>query len=149
MQNEKPADFSAGFFFSAPMMALKKLSATPTKMKPRIGDITFDAQSPVAMANFWSALLGYAIEESTEDFAAIIDDEINLRLVFQRSDTPKVGKNRVHLDIFVADMEAEVQRAITLGAQKIRTYEEEVSWTVMLDVEENEFCIQPELRGKT
>jgi hypothetical protein len=55
-------------------------------------------------------------------------------------------KNRLHLDIRAsASMAAEVERLKGLGATEQRFVEEGGSfWTVMLDVEGNEFCV---LRG--
>jgi hypothetical protein len=57
---------------------------------------------------------------------------------------PKVVKNRVHLDLTTAadEREAEIERILTLGAQRVdigQTGTE--SWTVLADPEGNEFCI--------
>ena len=97
------------------------------------------------MAEFWAAALRYDIQEITDDFAAIVHPAgESPRCCFQKVPTAKVGKNRVHLDLYAADMEAEVERLVALGAQKMRVGNEDgVVWTVMLDVENNEFCVQP------
>ena len=110
-----------------------------------IGDITFDVASPKVMAEFWAAALHYDIQEITDDFSAVIDSTgKHPRCCFQKVTTPKVGKNRIHLDLFTSNMEAEVARLERLGAQKLRTGDEDgVVWTVMIDVENNEFCVQP------
>lgn len=122
------------------------MSANPVK-KPQIyiGDITFDAASPRLMAEFWAAALHYDISEITDDLAVIVDPAGQRpRCCFQLAETPKTGKNRVHLDLFTPDMEAEVQRLAALGARIVRAGSEgEVVWTVMRDVEGNEFCVQP------
>ena len=61
----------------------------------------------------------------------------------------KVVKNRLHLDLAPgspADREAEIERAIALGARLVdvgQTGSE--SWTVLADPEGNEFCV---LRAK-
>lgn len=110
----------------------------------RIGDITFDALDTRRMAEFWARALGYEVQVVTEEFAAVIDPERRMpRCCFQKVETSKVGKNRVHLDLFVADMEAEVERLVGLGAQVVgRRGDGDVVWTTMLDVEGNEFCVQ-------
>lgn len=56
---------------------------------------------------------------------------------------PKVVKNRVHLDLHVADMAAEVKRLLGLGATRIGMGEDEDGdvWAVMADPEGNEFCV--------
>ena len=110
-----------------------------------IGDITFDVLNPSSMARFWAAALHYKIQEISPDFAAIIHPHgQNPRCCFQKVTTTKDSKNRLHLDLYALDMDAEVRRLIGLGAQKVATREEEgVIWTVMLDIEGNEFCVQP------
>ncbi len=111
----------------------------------RIGDITFDVLSPRLMAQFWAAALGYEIQEVTDDFAVVFDPAgRSPRCCFRKVGAPKTGKNRVHLDLYALDMDAEVNRLLALGAQSLGRREEEgVVWTVMLDVEGNEFCVQP------
>ena len=110
-----------------------------------IGDIPFDVFDTEVMAQFWASALHYDIQAITPDFAAIADPtRRRSRCCFQKTATPKTGKNRIHLDLHTSDMEAEVQRLENLGAQKLRTgREQDVVWTVMLDVEGNEFCVQP------
>jgi predicted enzyme related to lactoylglutathione lyase len=56
----------------------------------------------------------------------------------------KQGKNRMHLDLWVSDIEAEAQRLVGLGArrQSAQPLEELGSrWIVMADPEGNEFCL--------
>lgn len=110
-----------------------------------IGDITFDARDVRRLAEFWRRALHLEVQTLTDDFAAIIDPRGGApRCCFQRGATVKQGKNRVHLDLFAADMEGEVRRLVQLGARQVRTGREgEVVWTVMQDVEGNEFCVQP------
>lgn len=109
-----------------------------------IGDITFDALSPQLMARFWAAVLGFEVQEVTAEFASIIDPAgRGPRCCFQRADTAKMGKNRVHLDLHTSDMESEVARIVALGATLVGRREDGgVVWTVMLDIEGNEFCVQ-------
>ena len=84
--------------------------------------ITFDANDPAALADFWTAALGYTIqppppgfttwddwaasqgipEESWNDARAIVDPEGHRpRIFIQRVPEGKSAKNRVHLDLFV------------------------------------------------
>ena len=77
------------------------------------------------------------------------------RLFFQRVPEPKERKNRVHLDVNAggprgtpeaerhAAADAAVERAVGLGATKLRLVEERGErFYVMQDVEGNEFCLQ-------
>ena len=60
------------------------------------------------------------------------------RLFFQLVPEPKTVKNRVHLDLRCADLPAEVDRLINLGARVVANYESH-SW--LADPEGNEFCV--------
>jgi Glyoxalase-like domain len=70
-------------------------------------------------------------------------------------DTPKLGKNRLHLDLNASqgskvrleerkkDVRREVDRLLKLGAKELRESEDEREYyVVMLDIEGNEFCVQ-------
>jgi hypothetical protein len=57
---------------------------------------------------------------------------------------PKVGKNRLHLDVAPperGDLRAEVDRLISLGATRIDIGQGDVDWVVMADLDGNEFCV--------
>lgn len=109
-----------------------------------IGDITFDALHPAALARFWAAVLHYEIQVLTADFAAIADPQaLAPRCCFQKTETCKTGKNRIHLDLHVRQPEQEAARLEELGAVRLREGREgEVSWIVLQDPEGNEFCVQ-------
>jgi hypothetical protein len=53
----------------------------------------------------------------------------------------KVAKNRLHFDLRPADQAAEVARLLELGARQKDIGQGEVSWVVMADPEDNEFCV--------
>ena len=60
---------------------------------------------------------------------------------FNRSDTPKSARNRLHFDLRASDtMAAEVERAVRLGATVVGADDD---ITRLLDPEGNEFCIEP------
>jgi hypothetical protein len=57
---------------------------------------------------------------------------------------PKAGKNRMHLDIVVDDIEPEIERLIALGAHRLDTGVQslgETLWVRMSDPEHNEFYV--------
>jgi predicted enzyme related to lactoylglutathione lyase len=65
-------------------------------------------------------------------------------VLLQRVPEPKQAKNRMHLDLWVPDIEAEARRLVALGArrQSAKPVEELGSrWIVMADPEGNEFCL--------
>ena len=54
------------------------------------------------------------------------------------------GKNRLHLDITPdadTDQQAEVERLVVLGARRIDIGQGDVTWVVMADPDDNEFCV--------
>jgi hypothetical protein len=58
------------------------------------------------------------------------------RLTFQQVGEPKRVKNRIHWDV-----NGSVGDLLDLGARVVRERDEEIRWTVMADVEGNEFCV--------
>ncbi|WP_157249756.1 VOC family protein [Nonomuraea typhae] len=124
----------------------------------QLHDLVIDCRHPASQARFWAALLdGYAVapydEEELRRLSAMglsgpEDDPTVLvegpdgapRIFFVKVPEPKLVKNRVHLDVRAADLEAERERLLGLGARETGRHE---NWIVMADPEGNEFCLQP------
>lgn len=109
--------------------------------------VTLDCNDIVRAAAFWSAALGYE-----EPAAPTSDAEFHgmglpaggsglHHLTLQRVDEPKTGKNRAHLDLFVDDLVAEVERLTGLGASLVEEHHGHFRTSVMADPEGNEFCV--------
>jgi len=94
-------------------------------------------------------------DEDRDNLAAVIDpDGEGPRLLFQKVPEGKTVKNRVHLDVDITKrdwtpeeqrtaIDAEAERLITLGATRLDDFDGPTgTWTVMQDVEGNEFCVQ-------
>lgn len=116
-------------------------------MASTIDTLTIDCADPIRVADFWRAALGYELVEADAEGAEIRDPGgAGWPLLFLVVPEGKSVKNRLHLDIRAsASMSAEVERLKGFGAREQRFVEEGGSfWTVMLDVEGNEFCV---LRG--
>jgi predicted enzyme related to lactoylglutathione lyase len=98
------------------------------------------------VAEFWAAALGYRIEgEPVGRYLSLVPHTGDgPDLLLQRVPEPKAGKNRMHLDLRVADVDSEVDRLVALGARR-QTAEpiEEAgwSWHVLTDPDGNEFCV--------
>jgi hypothetical protein len=113
----------------------------------RLGEIVIDCADHEAVVPFWLAALGgYERHEVNEQYVAIVPVERAIgrpAILFQKVPEPKVGKNRVHLDLRGASMPDEVERLRALGATFIaeRALGEDTRWTVMADPEGNEFCV--------
>ncbi len=105
--------------------------------------LTFDCADPPALAAFWAGVTGYNVELS-EPWIAIVagDGSIGPRLMFIQVPEPKAAKNRMHLDLGTADLDAEVTRVQALGATLVGHRQEYgITWSTFADPEGNEFCI--------
>jgi hypothetical protein len=145
--------------------------------------IVFDCADPERLGTFWAQALHYKEQDPPAGFAswpdalkalgvpeadwnsayAIVDPEKKgPRIYFQQMDTPKPGKNRLHMDLNVGGgqsvpletrrerIDAEVKRLLGLGAREPSKVElpwrsaAETGeyWVVMQDPDGNEFCVQ-------
>jgi catechol 2,3-dioxygenase-like lactoylglutathione lyase family enzyme len=131
----------------------------------RIDAVVFDCEDSAPLARFWAAALGWrvapygpeeldrlaerGVEEPEDDPSVMVEppeEEALLPvLFFTEVPEPKLGKNRVHLDLVAAaTVDDEVIRLEGIGATLRNWAEEEGSvWAVMLDPEGNEFCVMP------
>lgn len=108
-----------------------------------LGIVIVDCLEPQRLAEFWGALLERRIVRSRENW---VDLEWSPRfgagLCFQRVQTPRTGKNRVHVDLLCADVEATAAQVEALGGRRAEGYSGSNA-LVMLDLEGNEFCLVP------
>ena len=113
-------------------------------MSTELLGISFDAHNPGQLAQFWAqALRRNVADGATEQFAAIPPADDLSRgplLMFHRVPEGKTVKNRVHLDLKAADIQAEADRLTKLGAQQVRALSENNNqWISFTDPEGNEF----------
>ena len=105
-------------------------------------ELTLDCLELDKTAAFWQVALGYVRENTIEDrYVTLTGDGPTLTL--QRVPEPKHGKNRMHMDLLVDDLDAEVVRLHALGATTVsRGPRQEFGqrWFVLADPEGNEFC---------
>ncbi|MCU0260153.1 MAG: VOC family protein [Ilumatobacteraceae bacterium] len=116
-------------------------------MTSRIASVTFDCADAVALAGFWAEVVGRPVlpgpPAPSEHFASIgPGDDGSPMMMFLQVPEAKSAKNRVHLDLAVADRAAEVSRLVELGATHLYDRDEwGVSWATLTDPEGNEFCV--------
>jgi hypothetical protein len=115
----------------------------------RITELVLDAHDPDLLARFWCTVLGYVELDRVGG-----DIEIGPpgagpgsplpTIVLNRTDEPRTGKLRLHIDLNATDrdQEAELDRLLAGGARPAdvgQTGKE--SWHVLADPEGNEFCL--------
>ena len=108
-------------------------------------ELVLDCQDPEALAGFWRQALGYRVHYAEAALAVLVPMEGTASpLLLQRVPEPKAVKNRMHLDLIVGDVEAEVDRLVGLGARRIDQAEQSFGgtrWVRLSDPEQNEFCV--------
>ena len=109
----------------------------------RIGNIGIDCADHRSLVRFWNRALGYETKYSDDSGALLRHPEgLYPKLYLQVVPEPRVGKNRLHLDLYSPDEEAEAERLTALGATRRKRFDtDDGVWIVMTDPEGNEFCI--------
>jgi predicted enzyme related to lactoylglutathione lyase len=116
-------------------------------MPTRLVWVVVDAADPRALARWWAEALGWAVTAEEPEEVAVeppAPDGVGVPLVFVPVADPKLGKNRVHLDLCSAsahDQAALVARLTALGARPADIGQGDVPWVVLADPEGNEFCV--------
>ncbi len=106
-----------------------------------LGEVVIDCHDPAALAEFWQRVLGgYVVRQSHEWVA--LEPATGITVSFQLVPESKTVKNRVHLDVDVADLDTAVFAAEAIGATRLGevVYDELGGFQVMADPEGNEFC---------
>lgn len=114
-------------------------------MALRLGNVTFDCAQPRVVAEFWSEALGEPIDDfETEYFCSIGIGrrEVTPKWLFLAVPEAKAAKNRMHVDLTSIEPAADVARLVAAGATHHGDKAEHgLEWSVMSDVEGNEFCV--------
>lgn len=111
---------------------------------PRLGAINADGTRETGL--FWSDVLGWPLIWDQDGETAIRAPDGNGPIIQWSGPPlmPKYGKNRLHLDIappLGVDQRDEVDRLTELGATRVDIGQGDVSWIVMADPDDNEFCV--------
>ena len=116
----------------------------------RVQEVVVDCAEPAELARFWAEVLDARWGLVDPDWA-VVDAEPVL-VCFQRVPEPKSSpKNRLHLDLLVADVRSALARAERLGAEATGAAEldgEGDGYLVMRDPEGNEFCLVADGKGR-
>jgi predicted enzyme related to lactoylglutathione lyase len=110
----------------------------------RLGSITCDGTREVGY--FWSAALAWPLVwDQDEETAIRAPDGTGPMITWGGPPVrPKLGKNRLYLDVAPldqADQHAEVDRLVSLGDSRIHIGRGDVDRVVMADPDDNEFCV--------
>lgn len=122
-------------------------------MASRVSGLVLGCLDPEVLARFWCEVLGYVVLARADDGSVGIGPREGFggprpTIFFSRTDEPRQGRSRLHLDVNATDrdQDAELVRLLKLGARPAdvgQTGLEE--WHVLADPEGNEFCL---LKGR-
>ena len=96
----------------------------------RYRGLCIDVNDERAEGRFWSAMLGWRLDER----GRLVDDSGAAQVWLNPVPEPKTVKNRIHIDVRAPSWEA----ATALGA---RVHHETEHWTTFSDPEGQEFCV--------
>lgn len=124
--------------------------SAPRRPIGRLGWIQVDCLDPELLAGFWADMLGVEIAtrlgEPPQFVYLAAAGPGAPRVCFQRVPEPKVVKNRVHLDLWVEDVDEATRRIEALGGRRrddhdLHDEEHDEHWRRMADPGGNEFCL--------
>lgn len=119
-------------------------------MSLTLAAVSIAAAEPAVVARFWAGVLGRDVLEHVSQVEVTVPDRSSgLDLVVRRSELPRLGPNRIHLDLTTAsqeDLDATVALGLELGGRHIDIGQTAADRHVVLaDPEGNELCvIEPE-----
>jgi len=99
-------------------------------------DLCLDAGDPARLGMFWAGVLGRTWTAQENGDGLLTGPTPQHTIWVNRVSEAKTVKNRVHLDIFTADL-AGLEAA---GATIVEPQDGTRNWTVLADPEGNEFC---------
>jgi len=112
----------------------------------RIAHFVIDVADLDQGTAFWAAALDATEEpinpESSKVYRRLRLPDSEIRILLQLTADPKLGKERMHLDLETDDVETEVRRLEALGATRWNHQQERGhDFWVMRDPWGNEFCV--------
>ena len=108
--------------------------------------MTLDVSDPDRLSSFWSEALGYQQVAALDNWRILApaDGTGGPKLILQGVPEARSGKNRMHLDMWVDDIEKETERLEGIGATRRQDEplnEHGIRWFQLADPEGNEFCV--------
>jgi hypothetical protein len=110
----------------------------------RLDALCIDAVDPAPLAAFWAAALGWDMFETGGEIGLDPADGTRFRILFEPVLEPKVGENRIHLDLTTRSLEdqRETVALLDLGGSHVDVGQrEDDPHVVLADPEGNELCI--------
>lgn len=111
--------------------------------------VGIDVADPARMADFWQGLTSYQRSEDTPHHVYLVHPERASAGIYLHkvAETRPPGKNRLHLELWVDDLQAACAKVTALGGRLVADYsggspdEPDMAFQVFEDPEGNVFCL--------
>lgn len=113
---------------------------------PQVASVVINALDHDRLVEFWKDLLDVEIAQSYPPHFTWLapQREGGISIAIQTVPDPTPGRNRLHIDTMVDDLDEAVRRIEELGGSFLEDHTAgDFAWKVMADPEGNEFCIAP------
>jgi len=109
----------------------------------KIGSVVINCKDFDRTVAFWREALDYVPRSPAEREFTILKDPAGIgpNVSVQETEDLKFGKNRMHLDLYATDQQAEVERLVKLGATIHRAAQEGEDFVILADPEGKLFCV--------
>ena len=114
----------------------------------KLGVVVLDTPDPAGSAEFYSGLLGVDVSDADDDWVSLHGAANGLRLAFQLAPnlippTWPDGESpqQFHLDLYVENLDAAEQHAVSIGARPIEAPEPGPDFRTYLDPAGHPFCL--------
>jgi catechol 2,3-dioxygenase-like lactoylglutathione lyase family enzyme len=110
----------------------------------RIGSIVWGVRDVARAIQFWCDALNYRpLREPSDDWAILVPrDGLGAQMAISKVSSRSEDHQRHHLDLYANNQEAEVERLIGLGAERVGwRYPEGADYIVLADPDGNRFCV--------
>jgi len=117
-------------------------------MASRFSELVIKCQDPERLAAFWCEVLDFVVLDTEDDMVEIGPESgfggLQPTLIFSRSSDPRTDRLRLHIDVNPTDRDQadELERLLAIGARPADIGQSgDEQWHVLLDPEDNEFCL--------
>lgn len=115
-----------------------------TRPKAAWAEVTVDCRDAERLVRFWGQLLDLPVQAQSDGWFGLGPGVPGAPVLnFQPVPEPKVGKTRIHLDVWVDDVDGAIALVEQLGGRSLdeaHSYPDGTA-VVMADPEGNEFCL--------
>jgi catechol 2,3-dioxygenase-like lactoylglutathione lyase family enzyme len=118
----------------------------------KIGSIVIECSEFDKMLAFWQEALHYLPREPAKDGWVILRDPEgrNPNVSLDQDPEKRLGRNRLHLDLYTDNREGEVKRLLKIGATRHpQAYEPDDDFRVLEDPDGNLFCVVQKDTGES